>query len=270
MKTAWGKLRNCYFNAQKRRKTKSGQGATKVLKWKYEKEMEFLLPYLETRQTHTNLEQLTEELNDGLEADEEDHEATAEPQEEHESSVNNPPSVTSFQPDLKKPLPRRNQTSNPAQEMVKIMKENAELRKAKYQNVSKSADQSMLDETDMFYLSMAKTVKRLPPIEQATIRMQLCTMISEAEIRHTKQGQLHVPTPLTSPSTTTSSGQTFFSPPNTPTSQNSYAPVAARENGENLQPIRDFTEVPMLYTFQQGPSTTSYYSTFSRSLDSSE
>lgn len=265
VKTTWTKLRNCFFNAQKRRKTKSGQAATKLVKWKYEKEMEFLLPYLETRQTHTNLDEQTEELND-VEDDDADHE-TAESQEEHELSVNNSLSGSSFDSGLKKQTPRRSQTSNPAQEMVKILKENAELRRSRYQKIPKSAeDQSTLDEIDMFYLSMAKTVKRLPPIEQATIRMKLCTMISEAEIRQMRtqtQSQIYrTHIPLTSPSSSTSTASTanqlFSSPPPTPISQNNYGDYAQVSLRENVEPAQD---VPMQYTaFQQDPSTSSYYS----------
>lgn len=55
LKAAWSNLRNYFFNTLKRCKTKSGQAALKIGKWKYEKEIEFLLPYVETRQTHTNL-----------------------------------------------------------------------------------------------------------------------------------------------------------------------------------------------------------------------
>ncbi|XP_050309508.1 uncharacterized protein LOC126745612 [Anthonomus grandis grandis] len=87
LKTAWNKLRNCFFNAQKRRKTKSGQASTKLAKWKFEKEMEFLLPYLETRQRQTNLIEEVQELND--EDDEEVVHETTESQDEQELSVNN-------------------------------------------------------------------------------------------------------------------------------------------------------------------------------------
>lgn len=38
----------------------------------------------------------------------------------------------------------------------------------------------------MFYLSMSKTVQKLPPLEQVRIRMELCRLVSEAEMSQLK------------------------------------------------------------------------------------
>jgi hypothetical protein len=54
-KDNWAKLRNAYCSALKRRKTKSGQAATQGTLWKYEDQMVFLRPYMEMRNTKTNL-----------------------------------------------------------------------------------------------------------------------------------------------------------------------------------------------------------------------
>ncbi|KAL3278534.1 hypothetical protein HHI36_024238 [Cryptolaemus montrouzieri] len=54
VKNKWGKLRNCYTNALKRRSRKSGQVTTNMVPWKFEKQMEFLLPHLERKSTSTN------------------------------------------------------------------------------------------------------------------------------------------------------------------------------------------------------------------------
>jgi hypothetical protein len=85
----------------------------------------------------------------------------------------------------------------PAEEMVQIMKQNAELRKSKI--LKKQAD---LDDSDMFYLSMSKAAKTLPEIAQASVRMEVSKLVSEAQIRHFQhRSQLlrpvqTVPTPL--------------------------------------------------------------------------
>ncbi|KAL1509242.1 hypothetical protein ABEB36_004008 [Hypothenemus hampei] len=71
-------------------------------------------------------------------------------------------------------------SQNPAQKMVQIMKQNASMRMKRYENKPETKE---LDEVDMFYLSMTKTVKRLSHLEQAKIRMTLCQLVSEAEIR---------------------------------------------------------------------------------------
>lgn len=50
-KSEWTKLRNCFLNAIRRRRSKtSGQSAKYIQPWKYSQQMEFLLPYLENRE----------------------------------------------------------------------------------------------------------------------------------------------------------------------------------------------------------------------------
>lgn len=185
VKETWAKLRNAFIAAKKRRQTKSGQAAKKIPAWKLENEMSFLIPYLEMRNTQSNLEKRPleeEQQQDNIENIEEQSQEEENENHNQESQLQKQGQIQCFQKSLPSSTqPRRNQ--NPAQEMVQIMKENAAMRKKRYQEQPKMD----LDETDMFYLSMAKTVKRLPPIEQANIRMQFCELVSKAEIR-TLQG----------------------------------------------------------------------------------
>lgn len=39
------------------------------------------------------------------------------------------------------------------------------------------------DETEMFFLSMSETVKRLRPVDQARVKKELCNLVYEAEIK---------------------------------------------------------------------------------------
>lgn len=39
------------------------------------------------------------------------------------------------------------------------------------------------DETELFYLSMARTIKKLPRREQIRIRQKLCSLVSESELK---------------------------------------------------------------------------------------
>lgn len=50
-KQKWEKLRRCFCNARNRRKeeTKSGMASKKNSVWKYEPQMSFIIPYLESR-----------------------------------------------------------------------------------------------------------------------------------------------------------------------------------------------------------------------------
>lgn len=166
------------MSAKKRRQTKSGQAAKKIAPWKFENEMSFLLPFLEMREVSSNLEKRGREEDDpdseheAVNIEVEEIEEAAQYQQPQEKETQRPPYNT---PTMKS---RKNQ--NPALEIVQIMKQNASRRMSRYEE-SKSKD---LDETDLFYLSMAKTVKRLPALEQAKIRMTLCKLVSEAEIRN--------------------------------------------------------------------------------------
>lgn len=77
--------------------------------------------------------------------------------------------------------------NNPAFAMVEVMKQNANLRQKKFEQ--KNANLSMtsspdLDETDMFFLSMSRMTKKLPPIDQTTIKLNLSNSVLQAEIRN--------------------------------------------------------------------------------------
>lgn len=56
-KAVWTKLRNCHRDALRRQKKclKSGAAATRTKQWKYQKQMEFLLPYMANRPREGNL-----------------------------------------------------------------------------------------------------------------------------------------------------------------------------------------------------------------------
>ncbi|XP_050064846.1 transcription factor Adf-1-like [Aphis gossypii] len=50
-KSEWTKLRNCFLNAIRRRRSKtSGQATKNIPPWKYSQQMEFILPFLENRE----------------------------------------------------------------------------------------------------------------------------------------------------------------------------------------------------------------------------
>ncbi|CAH2088994.1 unnamed protein product [Euphydryas editha] len=55
-KDKWKSLRDGFHRNIKKRKNKSGDPATKNKKWKFESQMQFLLPYLQERATKSNFE----------------------------------------------------------------------------------------------------------------------------------------------------------------------------------------------------------------------
>lgn len=86
---------------------------------------------------------------------------------------------------------QRRSTDTPSQQMVQILKENAELRKRKYEEKNsirplQSRTTSILenlDDTDLFFLSMAKMTKQMPKYEQAQIKLALSNSVLSAELR---------------------------------------------------------------------------------------
>jgi hypothetical protein len=80
---------------------------------------------------------------------------------------------------------KRKNNDDSAKKIVEIMKANANFRKEKFEQKHAIPQ---FDETDMFYLSMAKIAKRLPSTDQARSRMEVCRMVSEAEIKQMEMG----------------------------------------------------------------------------------
>lgn len=189
-KDEWTKLRNAYVNAMKRRKTKSGQAAKTITPWKYEEQMSFLKPYMESRPTVTNLkspespespvsppnstESLPDTQSEGFNEDA--------IRSQFDSRSPTPQSIRSISSQSGK-RPIRNKTN--LHELYDLMKTSHDLRLQKQQN--KQLDKEM-DETDLFFLSMSKAVKKLPKLEQSKIKLDLHTAISKAEI-HFLQAQ---------------------------------------------------------------------------------
>ncbi|XP_022182208.1 uncharacterized protein LOC111042024 [Myzus persicae] len=67
----WTKLRNCHRDALRRQKKmfKSGAGAETVRRWKFQKQMEFLLPYMENRKRSANIVDSDDEQSDNADTE---------------------------------------------------------------------------------------------------------------------------------------------------------------------------------------------------------
>lgn len=180
----WSKLRNCYTNALKRRIiAQNGQPLKKYPKWKYADQMSFLVPYMVMR---ANQDANSSDISDA--AYETQHDNYLDDSSQHQDADYR--SQGAFElypcsPSVGSGQKRKKPTEISAEEMFQILETNASMQKEKD---LKKLDIPNLDSTEMFYLSMAKTVKKLPIIEQARIRMELCRLISEAEIRNLSTG----------------------------------------------------------------------------------
>ena len=65
------------------------------------------------------------------------------------------------------------------QQMVNVMKENSYLRQRRHEEKTTIRD---MDETDTFFLSMAKMTNQLPSLEQAIIKLHLSQAVLKAQI----------------------------------------------------------------------------------------
>ncbi|XP_050421614.1 transcription factor Adf-1-like [Adelges cooleyi] len=209
-KQKWEQLRRCFCNARNRRRddgTKSGMSSKKKSLWKYEPQMSFVLPFLESRKIRGNL--IESQTSANLISEPEDTSEGSEEETQNEQSiqddqaVNDEATFSDVEPAVerrehtarhKKQKPR---TDGQAQQVVElILKENLNLRKRQYdgkcvrQEVPKTNSQyENLDDTDMFFLSMAKMTKRLPTVEQAQIKLALSNSVLSAEIIYNQQSR---------------------------------------------------------------------------------
>lgn len=138
-KEDWTKLRNSFASALKRRRNKkSGQAAMPVTPWKYEDQMSFLSPFMESRNTKTNLASSPEPIQSPSELTSD--RSTASPYNRSESQCSVRSSSSS----------RQNSVKPGMQELYELMKSSNDLRIQK-QNERRERD---MDENDLFFLSM--------------------------------------------------------------------------------------------------------------------
>ena len=184
-KDIWEKLRRCFLNAlNRRRNKKSGDGVKKMVPWRFDLEMSFLLPLLYTKNTQCNVQK--EENLEDVQIDEQE---TDEPEMNTFEIPGGQSNITREETSSSShvyshtqgyfPTKRIQQGRDSAiQQIVNVMKENSYLRQRRHEEKTIRD----MDETDMFFLSMAKMTKKLPSLEQAKIKLQLSQAALQAQI----------------------------------------------------------------------------------------
>ena len=145
-----------------------------MVPWKFDLEMSFLLSSLDIKSTQSNV-QKKENLEDVQIDEQETDETEMNTYELPEGQSYITGEETSSHVDSHTqgyfPTEREQEGKDSAiQQMVNVMKENPYLRQRRYEEKTTIWD---TDETDMFFLSMAKMTKKLPSLEQAKIKLQL-------------------------------------------------------------------------------------------------
>ena len=72
--------------------------------------------------------------------------------------------------------PNKRKRSSQSEERLQLLKQIAQRNETSIRN--------QLDETDHFFMSMAKIVKKLPRYEQAQLRMKISTLVGNAELQY--------------------------------------------------------------------------------------
>ncbi|KAG5877668.1 hypothetical protein JTB14_015628 [Gonioctena quinquepunctata] len=173
VKAKWEKLRRCFINARNRRLQKSSD-AKKMPPWRYEREMEFLLPHVESRKIQSNFKDSLSSLGDDSYNIEEIEEFDIMKTEKHSENADSQDSLSECQKYVNNVTKKQLKT-----EMIDLTTSaNFSMGKRKYEEVED------YDETDMFFLSMSIMTKKLPKFEQAKIKLALSNAVLEAEMRY--------------------------------------------------------------------------------------
>jgi len=129
-----------------------------------------------------------------------------------EATLSNSAADERYYEHLKHNKKQKQNSGTPAQELIKILKENSTRRKRLYdekcirQEYKTTNQFENLDDMDMFFLSMSRMTKQLPKLEQAQIKLALSNSVLSAEIRYNQEPryptqQLYVSTHSPAPST---------------------------------------------------------------------
>ncbi|CAH1397404.1 unnamed protein product [Nezara viridula] len=203
-KDHWTKLRDRHRDALRRqRKQKSGTSGTAIRPWTYQKEMEFLIPFMVNRSTISNISDETEQQS----SDQED--------EVSNTMVDTPASSETFcSPYTKK---KNSKLTNVLENNFKKSEERA-LKQDEFQNLLlKKKETEILEQNDalqQFFNSMYNLTKVMPIRFQQQIRRKLFSAVSEAEDKIYAQSSSTEPSQSSPSTTNTDSELTFRYPSN--------------------------------------------------------
>ncbi|XP_041982911.1 uncharacterized protein LOC121735966 [Aricia agestis] len=176
----WKRIRDCYKKAIRLRQFKSGSARSNDKPIRFEKELEFLKPYLQNKPQTCNLDS------------------------SEETDLN-----TDTDTNLSAALPSRpeSQLSNHSDTTRKKSQPLSQMLFAQYLENKKKEE----DPTDTFFLSMSKTVKQMPIQMQAQLKRQILLLVTDAEIKVASNASFQPETTNINPrqaNTSSSSGYT--------------------------------------------------------------
>ncbi|XP_028175872.1 uncharacterized protein LOC114364082 [Ostrinia furnacalis] len=180
-KTKWNLLRNAFIHAMSRRKTVTGQGVKNFKKWKFEEEMAFLLPFMANRNT------------------------IAAPVGEFLGGTSESPGADV----IEEPFITNNSQQKKTRNLDTYHEDMLKLMKARSQRKSEKND------IDLFFDSIAETVKKFPKLEQIRIKFNIMKMVHEVEMKmclENDEASNHTFSPHSLYSSSSQSFDTHYSP----------------------------------------------------------
>lgn len=184
----WKKLRDGYRQALNKKKCTTGQAATSINPWKYEKIMEFILPYMSNRPRSTNAVIQENNCQDDSESSlqqEFENNAT-----EVTQNINNSISEGQSPPVYAE---RKRKNSDPIVQFLHDESQRRENRsKARddlRRNVLGQRQQNDSVQLKSFFDTMYETCKVLPEYTQLKIQRHIFNIVMEARENHSREQQ---------------------------------------------------------------------------------
>ncbi|XP_031357193.1 transcription factor Adf-1-like [Photinus pyralis] len=194
-KKIWTNLRDSFRRAmKKRRETKSGQAASKIKKWKFEDEMSFLLPFMQERDTCSNLKDVSDDDDENNEEESQETEDDGKNKLD-DDGINNTDDVDGQlhiedgrkEKELSRKIvnaARRKGTRNQTQP------ETASAVMMKYllnKKATKEQSTQQPNAIDTFFSSIATTVKSFSPYHQNVAKSHIFSIVSDLEMKQIVQ-----------------------------------------------------------------------------------
>ncbi|VEN62489.1 unnamed protein product [Callosobruchus maculatus] len=179
-KSRWKQLRDCHRDALKRQKSKkSGQPTAKIHEWKYQRLMEYLLPYMSNRDRESNFRESPSSI-------------TPTQDDSSQSSLNkNNDSLNSVRVEIgsssgmsansRIPSSLKKKKGDELSNLLTRHMESQEIYRRERKELKELLKQTEHDDIDLFFLSMAKTYKKLPHYVQVPVKRKIFNIISDAE-----------------------------------------------------------------------------------------
>ncbi|XP_042868276.1 uncharacterized protein LOC122250749 [Penaeus japonicus] len=196
-KEAWLKIRNCHRDAlrrQKKLKGRTGSRAVAIKPWKYQQQMEFLIPYMAISANATSAD------NDALGIIESDtrseddpslvpceylfpsivHDGAVDGHDDDGSTSSVDISSPSRETKKKKVVDTRNERTD----ISLLFKQSIENREQRSRQRPLEATEGKLEERDplyYFFMGMYATTAKMPPASQLMIKREVFRIVSDAE-----------------------------------------------------------------------------------------